>query len=110
MGEAEIKQSAEVFEAMQEFRAFMFKEVYLNKPAKLEEEKGKELVEYVYYYFIQHPDQLKKYNGHICEESPLEEQVKDFVAGMTDRYIVSLFQELTVPKPFASFKGLTKQE
>lgn len=106
----EIKQSKEIFDAMQEFRAFMFRRVYLDKPAKKEEEKGKEMVEFVYQYFIKHPDALPIYHHHIREESPLEEQVKDFVAGMTDRYIVSLFQELTVPRPFASFRDLQKHD
>lgn len=106
----EIKQSKEIFDAMQEFRSFMFRKVYLDKPAKKEEEKGKEMVEYVYNYFIQHPDALRQYHHHFREEAPLDEQVKDFVAGMTDRYIVSLFQELTVPKPFASFRDLQKHD
>ncbi len=106
----EIKQSSEIAVAMQEFRAYMFRKVYLDKPAKKEEEKGKEMVEFVYHHFIQHPDALKQYHHHIREEASLEEQVKDFVAGMTDRYIVSLFQELTVPKPFASFRDLRKTD
>lgn len=110
MGQQEIRQSPEIFEAMQEFRAFMFERVYLDKPAKKEEEKGKEMVEFVYHYFMKHPELLRKYQHHVREDSSIEEQVKDFVAGMTDRYIVSLYQELTVPKPFASFRDLQKHD
>ncbi len=108
--QTEIKQSKEVHEAMQEFRAFMFRKVYLDKPAKKEEEKGKEMVEFVYRYFINHPEALKYYHHHLREQSPFEEQVKDFVAGMTDRFIVSLFQDITVPRPFASFRDLQRHD
>lgn len=108
--QSEIKQSKEIYDAMQEFRAFMFRNVYMDKPAKKEEEKGKEMVEFVFNYFMSHPEALHQYHHHVREQSPFEEQVKDFVAGMTDRFIVSLFQEITVPKPFVSFRNLQRHD
>lgn len=109
-GNSEIRQSTEKREALLQFRSFMFEQVYLDKPAKKEEEKGKEMVEYVYRYFFQHPEALKIYHHHIRKDSPFEEQVKDFIAGMTDRYIVSLFQDITVPRPFSAIKQLKEHD
>jgi dGTPase len=35
------------------------------------------------------------------EEEGVDVAARDFIAGMTDRYAVSLFERLFVPKPWA---------
>lgn len=99
---ADIRQSEEVGAAMSELRAFMFKHVYLDSEAKKEEGKAKEIVAFVYRYFCQHPEQLKEHYTYNIEADPVEEAVKDFVAGMTDRYLINLYRELTLPSPWIS--------
>lgn len=99
----DIRQSEEVGAAMNELRAFMFKHVYLDSEAKKEEGKAKDIVAFVYRYFCQHPEQLKNHYTYNIEAEPVEEAVKDFVAGMTDRYLINLYRELTLPVPWISY-------
>ena len=35
------------------------------------------------------------------EEEGLDAATRDFVAGMTDRYAIRLFEQLFIPKPWA---------
>ena len=37
----------------------------------------------------------------IVEKEGLDAATRDFIAGMTDRYAVSLFEQLFIPKPWA---------
>lgn len=45
-------------------------------------------------YFSEHPDQLPEELAASRGEFPDEELAKDHVAGMTDRYAVSLYEKL----------------
>lgn len=99
-GKGDIHQSSEIAAAMNELRAFMFKNVYLGSEAKKEEQKVKEIVAFVYRYFCSHPEQLEQYYTYSIKDQPVEETVKDFVAGMTDRFLINLYRELTLPKPW----------
>lgn len=97
----EIRQSEAIGKAMNNLRAFMFQSVYRGSRAKKELEKAKAIVSYVYEYFCSHPEQLGQhytYNTAI----PIEEAVKDFVSGMTDHYLINVYRELTLPKPWIS--------
>lgn len=95
----EICQSAAISQAMSGLRAFMFRHVYRGPEAKRELDKAMEIVAYVYRYFCEHPEQLGRhytYNTGI----PIEEAVKDFVSGMTDHFLINIYRELTLPKPW----------
>lgn len=100
-GTGEIRLSKEVGEALNELRSFLFKNVYLDSEAKRDENKAKEIVAYVYRYFTTRPEQLRQFYSYYTEDQPIEETVKDFVAGMTDRYLINLYRQLTLPKPWA---------
>ena len=39
------------------------------------------------------------------EQDGLDVAAKDFVAGMTDRYAVNLFEQLFIPKPWIEIGG-----
>ena len=45
------------------------------------------------------PDQFL--DPHTVEHDGLDAATRDFVAGMTDRYAVRLFEQLYIPKPWA---------
>lgn len=98
-----ICQSEAVGEAMKKLREFMFRRVYLDSQAKKEEKKAKAIVSFVYHYFCEHPEQLKSYYTYYTEELPIEETVKDFVAGMTDRFLINIYRKLTMPNPWMKF-------
>lgn len=93
----EIGIEKDVMEALLKLRQFMFKNVYLDKKAKAEEDKAKNIVTTLYKYYLDHPDEIP---NEYCDPD-IERNVVDFVAGMTDRYAVNLFEEIYVPKSFS---------
>lgn len=96
----EIRMSSEIGEATAELRKFMFAEVYQNSRAKAEEKKAVHLVEQLYMYYIEHISELpEKYRDRIERgEGKKEQNVCDFIAGMTDLYAVKQYQEIFIPE------------
>ncbi|KXG75890.1 deoxyguanosinetriphosphate triphosphohydrolase [Thermotalea metallivorans] len=79
-------------------RQFMFENVYLSKKAKKEEEKAQYIMEQLYHYFAEHPDRMPlEIQGRI-EKGNIREVVKDYIAGMTDRYVIHRYMDIYVPE------------
>jgi dGTPase len=89
----EISLSDEVYEALMELRTWLFKHVY--DPRSLENQKAAGVVTALFGYYLERPEERAK-----SDPDPIVETV-DFVAGMTDRYAVALFQELYVPRSWS---------
>lgn len=71
-------------------REWMFENVYIDSPAKLEEKKARRVIKELFYIYS---DMLKP----ICDESKIERIVTDYISGMTDRYAVEKFKEHFIP-------------
>ena len=99
-GKDHIEMSREALESMDRLRAFMFERVYYSKIVKKDEEldKIRNMIFSLYDYFMKNPDQLPAERRDMMEEWGPEEVVKDHIAGMTDRYAVSMFSEIFIPK------------
>jgi dGTPase len=92
----DITMSDEKWKAMDELRAFMFKNVYFNPSVKKEEELNeiRQIINALYDYFLEHPDEIaREYRGMIPEYG-VEEMVKDQIAGMTDHYAVETYKNI----------------
>jgi len=87
-------------ESMEMLREFLFERVYIGSKAKVEESKAKNIIEAVYNYFYNHPEKLPNNVRGLLQEASLERTVCDYVAGMTDRYILVLYKDIFVPKPW----------
>ncbi len=96
-GQVDIQMSSEIKEAFLGLRSFMFEHVYLNKEAKREEVKARYIVKSLYKYFSEHPKALpeERYEDYLNVGN---EAVKDYIAGMTDRYAVRKYKSIYVPK------------
>lgn len=92
-----VRMSDAAWVQMQLMRDFMFETVYLNEKAKGEETKARALVRYLYEYFVLNPDRLPQEQYDAYKEEG-KEAIKDFIAGMSDRYAVNFFKEITVPR------------
>lgn len=89
----------ETLEAMMELRTFMFSNVYHSMDAKGEEERAKSMLGSLYQYFIDHPDELPEDYQRLREEGDSLERVScDYIACMTDRYSISTYRRLFIPK------------
>jgi dGTPase len=96
----EICQSEECDFYMNKLRDFMFKAVYKNSIVKqdAELEKIQNLIYSLYDYFMEHPGQMPQEHIEMLYLYGAEEVVKDYIAGMTDRYAISTYKSLFVPK------------
>jgi len=85
---------------MNKLRSFMFENVYHSKKVKKDEEldKIKNMIYSLYDYFEKNPQKLPRERREMISQYGVQEVVKDHIAGMTDRYAVSLFKEIYVPK------------
>lgn len=92
----EIKQSEEVAEAMLSLRSFMFENVYLGKVAQAERCRISRLIGTLFEHYCENPGELPALDSELT----LAERVTDYIAGMTDRYAIRAYRELTVPQEF----------
>lgn len=100
IGKNDLVMSEPVRKAMTELRKFMFESLYLNLTAKSEEAKADKLITELYRYYVANTDKLPDtYKRFITEFDERPEQVVcDYIAGMSDQYSISKFQEIFVPK------------
>lgn len=88
----------DIAEATLELREFLFRSVYTNPVAKGEEGKAEELLAALYRYFENDPEKLPKEQKRWIDTDGVQRAVCDYIAGMTDRYAVTLYRQLFIPK------------
>ena len=98
MDRNDITMEPEVERAMRELREFMFIHVYKNPRAKGEESKAMELVERLFYFYMENVDRMPElYHKMLAEGEKKQRVVCDYIAGMTDQYAIEKFQKYFVP-------------
>lgn len=87
-------------EQLDVLRNYMFDHVYRSQRVKKEEDLAKVdvVIRSLYEYFLKHPDKLPEDLLALVEIDGLHVAVKDYIAGMTDRYALNLYGDLFVPK------------
>lgn len=100
-GAPEIGMSAEVFEAMAITRSFLFERVYLGRVAPATTEAVERILTTLLEHFSEHPPPLEDVPAAASAEDARVQAV-DYVAGMTDRFAVRQFEEVT-GGPFPGF-------
>ncbi len=93
----EIFMSEEKLFYTNKLREFMFKNVYMNKAVKKEEKNVQYIIEQLYSYFIKHPEKIPEEMKGETAQFKIEESVKDYIAGMTDRYVIRKYFEICIP-------------
>ncbi len=92
-----IKMSSESEKALITLRSFLFKTVYKHSEAKSENSKVRRVIDLLFQYFIENPDKIHESNVKSSEI----EKVCDYIAGMTDRFAITTFNELFTPRAWA---------
>jgi dGTPase len=95
---SEIRMSDEVLDATLEMRAFLFDAVYENEAATTEFKKATGILGGLWEKVRERPDEFL--DRHIIDTEGLDVAARDFLAGMTDRFAVSLYEQLFIPKPW----------
>ena len=100
-GLTEIRMSEERLHALLDLREFLFSAVYENSVATAEFKKASGVLGGLWEKVRERPqDFLDK---STVEREGLDAAARDFVAGMTDRYAVRLFEDLFIPTPWVEF-------
>ena len=92
----EIRMSAPVLEALLALRAFLYEAVYENDAATMEFRKAKGLLQGLWEKVRQEPRRFL--DSRTLDRDGVDVAVLDFLAGMTDRYAMRLFEQLFIPR------------
>jgi dGTPase len=98
-GCSEIQMTPAVLNATLELRSFLFDAVYENEVSTSEFKKATGILGGLWERIREQPGGFL--DPRTVEEEGVDVAARDFIAGMTDRYAVSLFERLFVPKPWA---------
>jgi dGTPase len=90
----DIEQGDDVGGAMDRLRTFMFERVYLGEQAQSERGRIERMMRGLFEHYVDHPP------PSVVPDATEAERVTDYLAGMTDRFALRAFQELSVPRGF----------
>lgn len=76
---------------------FMFDRVYTNPVCKSEEGKAISMIQSLYEFFVEHPDELPSEYMAIAFKEGAERAVCDYIAGMTDGYALKTYSNYFIP-------------
>jgi dGTPase len=91
----DIVQGEDAKTAMYQLRSFMFEHVYLGPEARREHAKIEGVIRTLFDYYCEHPEAMPTSEGELAR------RVTDYIAGMTDRYCIRMYEALRVPAAFA---------
>ena len=89
--------SEQIDKMADELRDFMFKSVYFNPKAKIEEQKANQMIEFLYDYYMKNIDKLPAFYISLIDKWGKDNAVTDYIASMTDTFAVKAFEDLFVP-------------
>jgi dGTPase len=98
-GLTEIRMSDRVLQATLALRTYLFEAVYENPRATAEFEKASGILGGIWDKLRVKPEAYLE--PATIEAEGLDVAARDFLAGMTDRYAVALFQDLFVPRSWS---------
>lgn len=98
----EISLSEELDQVTEKLRNFLFQNVYVGSAAKSEEQKAEFIIKTLYRYYLEKPAALPQEIQKQTGNQSLHRSVCDYISGMSDQYIILVFEKLFIPK---SWKG-----
>ena len=90
----DIVQGEDVGGAMLSLREFMFERVYLGPDAQSESARIERMLRALFEHYAENPP------APLTEGASEQERVTDYLAGMTDRYAIRVFSDMSVPQGF----------
>jgi dGTPase len=93
-GAGDIVQGEEVGAAMLRLREFMFSSVYLGPDAMRQKPRIERMMRTLFEHFADQPPPA------LTPDATAEQRVVDWLAGMTDRFAIRTFTDLSVPQGF----------
>lgn len=94
----EIKMDDETFAYYDKLHKFMYRRVYTESAAKVEEKKVDRLIEELYRYYRKNPDKMPRMYQAIASEEGIDRAVTDYIQGMSDDFASAAFENIFIPK------------
>ena len=81
---------------MQQFdnsiKSFLMKKMYLSKNVQKKTNYGKKIIKFLFLKIKKNPSKFIKKSAY--QRNNIERNICDFIAGMTDRYAINLYNDL----------------
>jgi dGTPase len=103
-GMTEIRMSDPILQATVGLRSFLFDAVYENAIATAEFRKAAGILGGLWDKIHERPAEFL--DARTMDTEGIDAAARDFLAGMTDRYAVNLYEQLFIPKPWVSLRDL----
>lgn len=92
--------SAPVMEGVAALRDWLYRNVYRANSVEADFRKASRVLRELFLHFMENPVDLKTCGGDPETGEILAVSVADFLAGMTDRFAMNLYQRLFLPQPW----------
>ncbi|SHE29997.1 dGTPase [Caldanaerobius fijiensis DSM 17918] len=76
---------------------YMYNNIYVGSEPKKEEEKAKNLLRELFFYFEKRPELMPPEYIDLIDRYSLKRAVCDYIAGMTDQYAIQMFRKIFIP-------------
>lgn len=96
-GKPYVRMSEEKQQALDELRSFMFEHVY-ERANKLIQESAERMLRSLYGYYLNKPEELPAVYQETVQQGDVPRAVCDYISSMTDKYAISVFKRLFVPR------------
>ena len=106
-GDGNLHVSQKMLQAITDLRMFLYENVYRYYKVHNEFEKAQRIIRDLYGYFMENG--IGRFDGDNWEASTQESwadeevahrRVCDFIAGMTDRYAIRIYEQIFLPRPW----------
>jgi len=84
-----------------ELKKFLFARVYSNPAIEEDRERSIAALDELFTFYMQHPEKMPRQHAELAESAPTHRIVCDYIAGMTDHYLLRQHNEMlrSVPQP-----------
>ncbi len=99
--EPKVRLGAQVLQALSDLRDFLWINLYENPRVHGRFAKATDIMEHLWVRFTSNPEEFFRDYWPNCPQQlrePIDRAVTDFIAGMTDRYAIRVFEKLYIPR------------
>lgn len=99
LGKNDVKMSKKGLDSLLGLYKFMFKHVYMGKHLKEQHKKVEHLITSLFNYYLEHPYEIPNFKQDKSNNLKAKlSAIRDYIAGMTDRFAIETFNNIFVPK------------
>ncbi len=99
-GGPELQMHDRVYEALVTLRDFLYQRVYEVHAVHADFVRAEKIIYELYNRFVEDEEIFEREIGQVLPGNSREQTVCDFIAGMTDRYALHLYERVFLPRPW----------